>query len=65
MAVKKQAARISLDEFTTVTYDAVLRAVEARTPGGKRPSFGPIVFGFIWWPDGPGSPPTIGGPSNQ
>jgi hypothetical protein len=45
----RQAAQLSLDEFTEATYGSILRAVEAR----KRPFLGPILFGFIWWPEGP------------
>jgi hypothetical protein len=45
-----RATQLSLDEFTEATYNSILRAVEAR----KRPFLGPIVFGFIWWPEGKG-----------
>jgi hypothetical protein len=55
----KQATRLSLDEFTDATYNSILRAVEAR----KRPFPGPILFGFIWWPEGQGEPGVFkGGP---
>lgn len=56
----KRAARtaksITLEEFTTETYSAVLRAVELQ---GRKRFLGPVIFGFIWWPDGPDGRPQI------
>lgn len=68
MAVKKKTvvrrpSSITLEEFTSATYDAVVRAqaTHARAQGlTKRPPFGPIIFGLIWWPDGPEGRPNIG-----
>ena len=53
--------RISVDEFAEVTFNAILRALEAR----KIPPRGPIIYGIIWFPESlPGGevmkPGTIG-----
>ena len=40
-------AKISVDEFAEVTFNAILRALEAR----KIPPKGPIIFGIIWFPE--------------
>jgi hypothetical protein len=40
-------ARIGVEEFTEVTFNAVLRAIEAQ----KFPR-GPIIYGIIYVPEG-------------
>ena len=60
MATKRsaRAARISLDEFTQLTFQSVLRASELhKLPPNRFP--GPIIFGIIWWPQGM-TPPGAG-----
>jgi len=42
-----KAPSISLEDFTELTLQSVLRAVEAR----KLPH-GPIIIGIIWLPEG-------------
>ena len=46
---------INLEQFTQLTFESVLRAMEARKlPPTKFP--GPIIFGIIWWPEGIAAP---------
>jgi hypothetical protein len=48
-----QVSRISLEEFTEVTLNSVVRAMEARSRPDRKFPFGPIIFGIIWYPESP------------
>lgn len=58
------AGRITVDEFAEASFNAVLRALDARAERvrDERPPFGPIIYGIIAWPsDFPGSHVPLGG----
>lgn len=46
-SVEKVAGRITVDEFTQVTFNAVLKALQER-----RVTPGPLIYGIIWLPEG-------------
>ena len=46
-SMEKVAGRITVDEFTQVTFNAVLKALQER----KVPH-GPLIYGIIWLPEG-------------
>lgn len=46
-----RAARIELQDFTQVAFEAVIRASEAKKLAPNK-IHGPIIFGIIWWPEG-------------
>ena len=57
----ERSRQITVEEFAETTMAAMLRAIDARERPKKFP-FGPIIFGYIFWPEGgfPGGFETFG-----
>jgi len=59
---QRPPSKIGLEEFTEATFSAITRALAIRSDRQGRP-LGPIVFGYIGWPDWPWGPGVFQGGS--